>query len=170
MMTIQRFKAVVSAGALLILTACATHYNPVPDGYTGPVATVIDTGVTEDGTRARIFYVESIDDVRIDNARSATRRSSYGTGMSLHMKTHQRQIPVRAMKLKLVGSHVVAAPIHEIASRAAGTFFEVEGVIDFTPQPGATYLVRGDLKKQGSSVWLEQVGVDGPVTSKIVGK
>jgi hypothetical protein len=169
-MTYQRFLRAGVAAALLFLAACATHHNPVPDGYTGPVATLIDTGTTEDGSRARIFYVESIDDIRIDNARSATRRSSYGTGMSLHMRTHERQIPVRAMKLKLIGSHVVAAPIHEIASRAAGTFFEVEGVIEFTPQPGATYLVRGDLKKQGSSVWLEQVGVDGPVTPKIVGQ
>jgi hypothetical protein len=156
-------------GLALLLSGCAT-YKPVPEGYSGPVATIMDTGQTEDGTKARIFYVASIDNNEIANARNATRRSSYGTGMSLHMRTTERQVPIRPMRLKLVGTHVVAAPIHEFASRAIGTFFEVEGEINFTPEAGATYLIKGDLQKKGSSVWIEEVGKDGPVAPKIIGK
>ena len=154
---------------ILFLPGCAT-YKPVSEGYSGPVANIIDTGQTEDGTKARIFYVASIDGKTIENARSASRSSSYGTGMSLHMHTRERQVPIRPMRLKLVGTHVVAAPIHEFASRAIGTFFEVEGEIEFTPEAGATYLIKGDLQKQGSSVWIEEVGKDGPVVPKIIGK
>jgi hypothetical protein len=165
----KRIANLLLTSLLLLLTACAT-YKPVPEGYSGPVATIMDTGRTEDGTKARIFYVASIDGKAIENARSVSRTSSYGTGMALHMRTTERKVPIQQMRLKLVGTHVVAAPIHELASRAIGTFFEVEGEIDFTPEAGATYLIKGDLQKKGSSVWIEQVGKDGPVAPKIIGK
>jgi hypothetical protein len=165
----KRLTYLILASLVLLLAACAT-YKPVPEGYSGPVAIIMDTGTTEDSTKARIFYVATIDGKPIENARGVSRTSSYGTGMALHMRTTERKVPVHQMRLKLVGTHVVAAPIHEFASRAIGTFFEVEGEIDFTPEAGATYLIKGDLQKQGSSVWIEQVGKDEPVVPKIVGK
>ena len=165
----KRTLQLIIVGIVVHLSGCAS-YKPVPEGYAGPVATIMDTGRTEDGTKARIFYVASIDGNTIENARSVSRSSSYGTGMSLNMRTTQREVPIRPMRLKLVGTHVVAAPIHELASRAVGTFFEVEGEINFTPEAGATYLIKGDLQKQASSVWIEEVGKDGPVVPKIIGK
>ena len=156
-------------GIMFAVSGCAT-YQPISEGYAGPKAIIIDTGMTEDGSKARIYYVASIDGNTIENARIKTRLSSYGTGMTLHMKTAQRAVPIRPMKLRLVASHIVGAPIHEMASRAVGTFFDVEGDVDFMPEAGATYLVKGDLQKTGSSVWLEEVGKDGPVTRKIGSK
>jgi len=43
----------------ITLTGCAT-YEPVPQGYAGPTATVVDTGFSEDGTKAQL-PVHSID-------------------------------------------------------------------------------------------------------------
>ncbi len=71
------------------------------------------------------------------------------------------------MKVKLRGSHATAAPIHAIFSQASGSFYSVEGVTDFTPVPGGNYVVKGELNKDGSSVWIEDVGTHRPVTQKV---
>ena len=34
--------------------------------------------------------------------------------------------------------------------------FSVEGEVEFSPADGSTYVVRGELKKEGSSVWIEE--------------
>jgi hypothetical protein len=154
---------------LSFLTACAS-YNPVPPGYTGPVAVIHDSTEAEGGTKGRLFFVEEIDGNRIDNARTETRRASQGRGFALTTNGSMRTVPVKSMRLKLIGTHVVAAPIHEMASRAIGTFFEVEGVIEFTPKPNGTYRVRGELKKNASTVWIEDDETREMVTAKITGK
>ena len=71
------------------------------------------------------------------------------------------------MKVKLRGSHATGMPIHEIASRAMGTFFEVEGVVDFTPQADKRYRVVGTLSKADSAVWIEDEANHQPVTAKV---
>jgi hypothetical protein len=159
-------KSFLALAAVFLLSSCAS-YKPVPEGYTGSVATIRDTSETEDGSKARQFYLAEIDGNRVENSRSATRQSSYGTGFSLFARGFERPVPIRAMKVKLIGSHVVAAPIHEFASRAAGTFFEVEGVVEFTPKPEGRYVVRGELKKGISSVWIEDENSKEIVTAKV---
>lgn len=166
MQTIKSFTAIA---LLLLLTACAS-YKPVPEGYTGPVAIIRDTSEPEDGTKAQQFYIAEIDGNRVENSRSATRQSSYGTGFALFARGYERTVPARSMKLKLIGTHVVAAPIHEFASRAIGTFYEVEGVVEFTPKEGVRYAVRGELKKNASSVWIEEEESKVIVTPKVSGK
>jgi hypothetical protein len=69
-------------------------------------------------------------------------------------------------KVKLVGTHQTAAPIHEMASRMAGSFFSVEGVVDFKPVEGRKYIVTGELKKDRSCVWIQEDGVSQPTTEK----
>lgn len=155
--------------ALSILVGCAS-YNPVPAGYAGPVAVIHDSAESEGGTKGRLFFVEEIDGNRINNARSETRRASQGRGFALTTNGGGRTVPVKLMRLKLIGTHVVAAPIHEMASRAIGTFFEVEGVIEFTPKPNGKYRVRGELKKNASAVWIENDETREVVTAKITGK
>ena len=71
------------------------------------------------------------------------------------------------MKVTLRASHATGAPIAAIASQMAGTFFSVEGVVDFTPRPDGNYVVKGELKKEKSSVWIEDVETGKPVTSVI---
>ena len=72
--------------------------------------------------------------------------------------------------MKLIGTHQTAAPIHEIASRMAGTFFSVEGVVDFNPVEGRGYEITGDLKKDKSCVWIADVESKQPVTEQVCTK
>jgi hypothetical protein len=151
------------------LFGCAA-YKPVPDGYTGPVATIEDTGFSENATKAQLFVVSEIDGNKIDNALDASRDASYGQGLVLRTQLVKRQVPVRPMKLKLLATHTTGAPIHALFSQAAGSFFSVEGVVDFTPESGGRYVVKGELKKEGSSVWLEDAKTNQLVTEKVVKK
>ncbi len=155
---------------VLLLTGCASSYKAVPDGFTGPTARIIDGSYQESGGKGRLFYVASIDGNPVDNARRATGSASYGRGFSLSTRTSARDVPIRKLRLHLVATHVTAAPIHELASRAIGEFFSVEGELDFTPEAGKVYEVRGQLSKEGSSVWLTDLYSGEVVTEKIVSK
>lgn len=155
--------------AVMSLTGCAS-YKPIPDNYAGPIATVSDSGMAEDGTKAQIFALTEIDGHSINDSFGASRQASYGQGATLHLTLTERQIPARAMKVKIRGSHAVGAPIHELASRAMGTFFEVDGVVDFAPEADKRYKVVGTLSKDDSEVWVEDEATHQPVTQKVTSK
>jgi hypothetical protein len=77
----------------------------------------------------------------------------------------ERKVKISPMKLKIRASHATGAPIHAIASQMAGTFFSIEGEVDFSPQPNTTYVVKGNLKKEKSSVWLENAATGQPASA-----
>lgn len=157
---------------LLIATClfgCAT-YKPIPDGYTGPQATVTDSGHSEDGTKAQLFALTSIDGNQIMDSFWESAIASQGHGFALTVVISDRQVPAAPMKATLKGSHTTAAPIHAIASKMAGTFYSVEGNVDFSPKPNGKYIVKGELNKVGSVVWIEDAETGQPATEKIVGK
>lgn len=156
--------------ALVTLTGCASLHVPVPPGHVGPTAQVADSGRAEDGSKAQMFVLMEVDGKTIDNSIFETRRASEGRGFSLTPRVVSRALPATPTKVKLVGTHQTAAPIHEIASRAAGTFFSVEGVVDFTPVAGGSYVVKGELKKEGSSVWIEDTATNRPATEVVRSK
>jgi hypothetical protein len=149
------------------LVGCAT-YQPVPEGYSGPTAVVVDSGKYEDSSKAQLFAMVEVDGNRIMNSFLASANASQGRGFSLSMSVSERSLPAKPMKVTLRGSHTTAAPIHAIASQMAGTFFSVEGVVDFEPKANARYVVRGELKKGASSVWIEDAGSGQVVTKKVI--
>lgn len=153
----------------LLLHGCAT-YKPVPEGYTGKVAVIADSGFTEGGTKAQIFALMEVDGNAIQNSFGASAGASQNQGFALRTRFVSRPVPATPMKVKIKGSHATGAPIHAIFSQAAGTFFSVVGVVDFTPAPGGSYIVKGQLRKEGSSVWIEDNATGKPVTQKITGK
>lgn len=146
-----------------VLSGCAT-YNPVPPDYKGPTAVIRDTGFKEDSTKAQLFAVMAVDGNRIGNAFAGTAMASQGHGALITAVYPDRQVPVRQMKLTLRGSHATGAPVQALASQVAGTFFSVEDTVDFLPEAGHVYLVKGDLKKEKSSVWIEDAATGKPVT------
>jgi hypothetical protein len=150
----------------ITLTGCAT-YEPVPQGYVGPTATVVDSGFSEDGTKAQLFALVAIDDNRVANAFAASAIASHGRGASLTTVFPERSVKAKPMKVTLRGSHATGAPIHAMASQMAGTFFSVEGSVDFSPQENRKYRVKGELKKEKSSVWIEDAETGEPATSVI---
>jgi hypothetical protein len=44
--------------------------------------------------------------------------------------------------------------------------FQIEGVVKLTPQPYKTYVVRGELGDNYSSVWLEDEATGQPIDGK----
>lgn len=156
--------------ALVALAGCATYEPPVPSGYTGPTATIDEHGFNEDSQKGQLFYVESIDGKPVRSSLNATRSATAGRGFSLSMGHATHTVPAKQLRLKLVGTHVTGAPIHEIVSRAAGTFFSVEGELSFTPQPGGTYFVTGKLQKEGSAVWIADAKTEKPVSEVVTAK
>jgi hypothetical protein len=153
--------------ALVVLVAGCASPPTVPADYSGPLATVFDSGEAEDRSKAQMFVLAEIDGNRVDNSIVASRRASSGQGFALTTAYLQRSVPARPMKVKLLGTHTTAAPIHEMASRMAGTFFSVEGVVDFSPKPDGRYVVKGELKKTGSAVWIEDSVTNQPVTERV---
>ncbi len=162
--------ALIAIVAIAVLTGCATVTNPVPSDYKGPVVLLADTGMREDGSKARFFAALEIDGNSIENAIRETRIASHGQGFALSARYTNRPVPVRPMKVKLIGTHQTAAPIHEIASRMAGTFFSVDGVVDFKPAEGRRYEVTGELAKERSCVWIADVESKSAVTDKVCTK
>lgn len=162
-------KITLAALFALTLTGCAT-YQPVAPDYSGPVATVSDSGFSESRTTAQIFVLSQINGNRIADSFHASAAASYGQGFALTTRYVERPVPATPMKVVLRGSHATGAPIQALVSQASGTFFSVEGTVDFSPHPGGKYIVKGELKKEGSSIWIEDSSTQKPVTQKVLSK
>jgi hypothetical protein len=176
-------KAVLQAAeaigqSLIIRSENGTQYPvaPAPAGMTSvtvttvAVATIEDSGFVEDDTTAQFFVVKSVDGKSVPNSLRETAAASRGTGFNQNAVFTGREIPAKPTKLTLRGTHRAGAPILEIASRADGTFFSVEGDVQFTPVAGGRYVVKGELRKEGSSVWLEDAATGKVVTEKVRSK
>ena len=160
------YRTLALLGCMLALAGCAT-YQPVPQGYTGPTASVRDSGISEDSTKAQMFALMEIDGNRIANAFGASAIASQGRGASLTTVYPERSVQIRPMKVVIRGSHATGAPIHAMASQMAGTFFSVEGTVTLTPTANGKYVVKGELKKDKSSVWIEDSETGQAVTDKV---
>lgn len=162
----SKVKKILLFLAVATLAGCAT-YKPVPDNYAGAIANLADSGKPESASKAQIFSAMEIDGHAIKDSFSTSRQASTGHGDLLRLSMAERQVPAHPMKVKIRGSHATGAPIHELLSRARGTFFEVEGVVDFNPQPDGQYKVVGALSKTDSTVWIEDESTHQPVTEKV---
>jgi hypothetical protein len=166
---VSLLKRILVVAIFLALSACAT-VSPVPQGYSGPVATIRDSGISESSGKAQMFVVMAVDGVEVQNSLGASRSASSGQGFRLTTKFVDRQVFAKPQRLKLRGTHTTAAPIHALFSQLAGSFHSVDAEIDFTPEAGRVYVVRGELKQEGSSVWIEDEQSRQPVTPKLTGK
>jgi hypothetical protein len=158
-------------GALLAssvtLAGCATFAPTVPDGWAGPTVALQDSATADEPTRGTFFFVSAIDGKSVDNAAAASRRGSAGHGFSLTVHFVSRAVPVRPMRLRLVGTHQTAAPVHEMAARMVGNFQQVRGEVDFNPVPEGNYRVTGVLDPKQSCVWVEETNTQAVVTEKV---
>ncbi|OUR65496.1 hypothetical protein A9Q79_00420 [Methylophaga sp. 42_25_T18] len=152
--------------AVLLISGCA-NYQPVPEGYTGPVAIVKDTGFQEDGTTAQLFVLDKVDGKKIDTSFEATVQASHGQGFALTTVFEVRDIPARPMKVELYGSHTTAAPIQAMYKQLNGTFYSVQGEVEFSPQADRRYVVKGKLAKAQSSIWIEDSETGEKVTTVV---
>lgn len=163
-------RSLLIALPVLLLGACATVSPPVPEGYKGPTVQLSDSGFSESSGKGGFFSATALDGREVQNSLRETREASYGQGFSLSSRYTSRRVPVTPMKVKLVGTHQTAAPIHEMAARMAGTFFSVEGIADFKPTEGRSYVVTGELKKEQSCIWIMDSETKQPASEKICNK
>lgn len=138
-------------GCFLILTlgGCATSSKPIA----GPKATIDDSFDVSSATKAEIYYVKSIDGKNVHNALLETNMASFNKGTRIKARGVSRDVPVKTMKIRIVGQVHHGAPLWYMLN--AGDNHQVEGEIDFTPEEGERYIVRGTLSKDRSIVWIE---------------
>ncbi|MBA3592643.1 MAG: hypothetical protein H0W47_02440 [Polaromonas sp.] len=153
----------------LVLQGCAM-YQPVPEGYTGAVAEVADSVRPGDGMKSEIFAITELDGREIHSSFRASGPERSGWRTSLTTRAVSRLVLAAPQKVKLVGSHIHIDNMRAIVGDIRGTSFSVSGVVDFKPEPGGKYLVKGVLQKGVSSIWIEDRATGLPVTQKIVEK
>ena len=149
-----------------LLASCSTS-QPSPLEISGTTADIYDYGFYEGSTRAQVFALTEIDGNAVTNAFGASRMASHGQRGRLTTSFPQRNVPIRPMKVKLHASHVTGEAREGYEMRAAGTFFFVEGIVDFSPKLNGSYAVKGELKANKSSVWIEDLKTGLPVTAVV---
>lgn len=137
--------------ALLALAGCAT--SPIPEGYSGPIATIRDSAASETSSRARFFFLSEIDGQPVRNVLGATRQANSGRGFSLNTVPFSRSVPARQATFTIEGKIAYGAPIQEIANMA--TVYTVQKKVTFSPESNRTYVVNGTLTADRKEVWIE---------------
>jgi hypothetical protein len=136
----------------LLLTSCAA--SPIPEGYSGPIATIRDSAFSESNSRAQFFFLSEINGNRVDNVLGKTRAANRGAGFSLRTLEFSRDLPAKSTLLTLTGQVSYGAPMQEILN--ASTVYSVTRRITFAPESNKMYVVRGTLTAETREVWLEE--------------
>jgi hypothetical protein len=135
--------------AALAVGACTV--NPVPQGYTGPTARIVDSAWPHGASRADIFYLAKVNGQPIDESLTATAIANRGRGFYQKPVAIGRDVPASEANFTVVGRTRYAAPIIELTH----TVYQVSGEIKFTPLADHSYVVKGMLKPDYSAVWIE---------------
>ena len=133
----------------VVLAACAT--NPIPEGYTGPIAHIADTVVAGSGRSVDIFYLGKINGRMINNALDATISANQGQGFNMKPEVITRDVPAQQATFTIVGRTHYAAPILELTNKV----YQVRGDVAFAPLANESYVVKGVLGPTYSAVWIE---------------
>lgn len=133
------------------LGGCMTA--PIPQDYTGPIATIRDSAISESGSRAQFYYLSQISGQRVDNILGKTRIANRGRGFSLTPVEFRRDLPARQSTLKIEARVGYGAPIQEILNTS--TMYSVERTMTLDLESNKTYVVKGILTADKQEVWLE---------------
>ncbi|MGB6223072.1 hypothetical protein [Haloferula sp.] len=135
-----------------LFSSCANNYS-LPKDYTGPTATIQNTGTAQDAFKASVFRVSKVEG---KNSLSSPMRTPYGGGPGVMIGESKVQIPAgQPIQLTLSAHDHFAADgaalVYTFGGNVAKTATET---FTFTPKANATYLVNGQLGKESSSVWM----------------
>jgi hypothetical protein len=143
-------RATLGTLSLAFLTACVS--SPIPEGYTGPTATIRDSARAESRSRAVFFYLAKIDGNAIKDSLAVTRQVNYGSGLSLTPKVIERKVPAKPLVLTLEGRTAYGAPIQEMFN--SKTMYSADTAVEFEPAPDRVYVVTGILQQDRTEIWL----------------
>jgi hypothetical protein len=158
-------KPLVSLAIVATLSSCVTIYK-LPEGYTGPTATIKDTAIKTGNTKAEAFEVSKIEGQIDTTSPMATPR---GGGMFVYLQESKRTVPAgKPITLTIEGGDIYAADGAALADMMSGNAKKVvTGDVVFTPKPNGSYKVNGIAGKESSSVWVEDESNGKLVTRKI---
>lgn len=145
----------------LVLSACVN--NPVPKGYAGPLANLNDSVHVHGSTKADFFVLTHVNGKAIQDSISVTRQANAGQGMAMRPAAIGRAVPAQASVFTIKGRTHHAAPILTLAQDV----YEVSGDIEFTPEAGHFYEIKGQLTPEYSAVWIEDSQTRQVVVRKI---
>jgi hypothetical protein len=138
MLMLKNTRFILTALVCLVASGCATAKRPIPEDYYGSMATVNDSDAVESGSKGQLYVLAAIDGHEIKTSLDATRDKSRNKGFDLTVLVVGQRVQAKPMKVKLVATQATAAPIHEFASRVAGTFFRSKAKWNLAPSPTET--------------------------------
>lgn len=156
-------KRFIVVAAIALLSGCASKaYKPVSEGYAGPTANISDSYNVVSTSKVEFFYVGKLDGHDVENSRLNSLAANRGRGMNMTPVLVQRSVPAsRSMSIEIVARTEYAAPILTLTNAV----YQVKGTIDFTPEPGMEYVIKGELGEARSLVWLEETA-----SHRVIGK
>jgi hypothetical protein len=146
-------RILICAALMLPLASCVQYYHQPAPGTTA-TATLVNTSSGHDAFKASVFKVEKI------NGKLSTEspmKTPYGGGPVVRMG--ESKVMIAANQPAVVELYAY----DHFAAEGAGLFYAIGGkisksaseTITFTPKANAVYVVKGQLGKESSSVWLE---------------
>jgi hypothetical protein len=139
----------------LLLAGCGGKV--IEDNYAGPTAILRDSyanfrkGGVFTPDSVQVFAVSHVDGKFVENGSLKTGYASVGSvyGLGLKPKSFERRVPVKTMKVRIMGV------IHYTGPKEPST--RVQREVTFHPAAGQTYIVRGNMDESSSeaSVWIE---------------
>lgn len=150
--------------AIAFSMAGCVYAPSIPSGYSGPQAVIKDSVMVYSPRKADFFYLSKVDGQEVLNSRLRTNRANQGQGMYMTPVVVENAIPAaKTIKLSIEGRTEYAAPVLVLT----GTVYQIKGTIEFIPEPGKTYLVKGVLGKEYSAVWIEDQQSNTIINKKI---
>jgi hypothetical protein len=117
-----------------------------------------------EATKIDMFYLSAIDGKKVANTFVDTAVANQGNGTNpIKLSLVERPVPTASAEFKIAGRTYYAAPIQALTNPT----YEVEGLVRFQPEEGKTYVVKGDLGKNYSGVWIEDEQTHQVVDHKI---
>ncbi|WP_367874165.1 hypothetical protein [Luteolibacter sp. Populi] len=153
-MNFSRSLKLAAAGlAFASLPSCVKYHN-LPEGYSGPVATIRGTAAQGNVFKGQSFRVTKVDGLEIAGRGAVA--TPTGGGPVLAVREPQVQVLPKPVTLTLTGSTIYAADGPALVDSMIGGARHVSGDLSFTPKAGGEYRVKGILEKGSESVWLEE--------------
>ena len=134
-----------------IMTGCVSFQPSIPEGYSGPRATINDTYSNHTGSKAHFYVLTKIDEKSVEDSGYKTRVDNHGRGFNMTPYMVSREVTVDSHVFTIMG-------FVQFATDGQGMFSDhmmVTKTVNLAPQAGEIYKVAGELNKNGSDVWLE---------------
>lgn len=141
----------IGISLLISLGGCASFYEPIPQGYSGKTARVIDSYTNKAAVDAHYFYVTRIDKQRVETSWYLTRVAYIGKGTKFSPIMKEHRVTTQQQTFSVIGHIFYPTDAQDLFSDD----LTIENNVTFTPKAGEEYTVRGKLSSQGSVIWIE---------------